>query len=181
MNRFGFMSNGQLLLISSLFALTSCGLFNDDPKSGCTTCHASNYDAEAVLEDGSCEFLYEDIVGTYTVKDSVMGPFSDWYLSEAYEIQVHYDGCKGDRLLIVNYGDLKNDGDNSPIEVGLKAEGDELRIINQAITNTSNNIITDYTISLSTGKLSADSIYFELSYSTRFDPFYGACWGVKKD
>ena len=166
-------------LFLSILSLYSCGLFGPDPKMGCTTCIAENYDPEAELDDGSCVLPHKELIGTYRVQDSIVGPFQDVYYSEPYEIEVIYEACNDDELLIVNYAQLKNAATDEPLEIQIRIEPDSIDIIRQGILKLNDGLETNYDIFRTKGYIKGDKIWFPISYSTPLDPYYGHCWGEK--
>lgn len=167
------------LFLVAILALNSCNLFGPDPKMGCTICIAENYDPEAILDDGSCVLAHRELIGTYRVQDSIVGPFQDIYYSEPYEIEVIYEACYDDELLIVNYAQLKNAATDEALEIQFRVEPDSIDIIRQSILKLNDGVETNFAISRTKGYIDGDKIWFPISYSTEFDPYYGHCWGEK--
>lgn len=81
-------------------------------KEGCTDVTATNYDAEAKKDDGSCIFPEPDprdpYLGNYLVTDTLFmfGSFSE---ANTYTLQVTTGGTSGDTIYLNN---LWNDGSN---------------------------------------------------------------------
>lgn len=154
-------------------------LFVSCQQEGCTDCNATNYNAQADREDGSCLYNNEQRVAVYSVTDSLTDPFQTTFTS-AYAVRLDYGACDSNTLNITNYADIKN-SEGQPIVAEITVVGDSIFISNQVIEGPDENATADFIeIFESKGYFSNDSIYLELSYADRFDPYYGACWGKKE-
>ena len=159
---------GVMLII---FSFSSC------KKEGCTDCNATNYNAS--VDDMSCEYENEDKVGIYIVSDSITDPFQTTFFN-TYKIEIKRSECNATEMVIYNYSDIKN-SQNESISVVCQISGDTIRVANQIIEGPDMDATTDYLkIFQSKGYFSKDSIYMDLSYTDRFDPYFGMCWREKK-
>lgn len=81
-----------------IFALITC---MSCKRKGCTDPYASNFEAKAKNDDGSCIDPREQYVGTYQMIDSIFvnGEFS---LRKFYNMSVTTKGHKGDSLFFIN-------------------------------------------------------------------------------
>jgi hypothetical protein len=118
-------------------------------------------------------------VGIYVVSDSITGPFQTTFFN-TYEIEIKRGECNATEMVSYNYSDIKN-SQNKSISVVCQITGDTLHISNQIIEDPNMDATTDYHEKFqSKGYFSNDSIYINLTYMDRFDPYFGMCWGEKK-
>ena len=153
-------------------------LFSSCKKEGCTDCNASNYSANAEVDDRSCVYDNEERAALYAVSDSITDPFQSTF-TNTYAIDLQYGECDPDGMIINNYGDIKN-SEGEPIAAAITLLGDSIFIANQIIEGPDENATTDF-IEIFESKVyfSNDSVYIDLSYTDRFDPYFGRCWGEK--
>lgn len=102
------MKNSLIVLIS----LVCLGITYSCKKEGCTDIAATNYNADAKKDDGTCIFPAPDprepYLGNYLVHDSLFlfGSFSE---EVTYTLQVTIGGTKSDTVYLNN---MWNDGYN---------------------------------------------------------------------
>lgn len=168
------MFKNTLILVMGLFYF-SCE--DNNLKKGCTDCSAINYDSTAILNDGNCIFSNNNIISNYTVKDSIMGPSLEWYFDD-YAIEIIRDSCSSNGILIKNYGNINN-SDGALVIQGIISE-DSIYIAPQIIDTGKDIYSTDYIeIFENTGEFRNDSIFINLGYMNRYDPYIGKLYGIK--
>ena len=168
------MKTGNSFIFFSMIFWWSC---TDDLTSGCTDCNATNFNPDASDDNGSCILLNTDRLGTYSVQDSVHGPFYDWFNDE-YSIDFVRDSCDSTRMSINNYANITNS--LGPLNVIAQIVGDSIYMPYQIIEIPDQDLITDHiTIFNSKGHFKKDSIFLTLYYMDRFDPYFGYLWGKK--
>ncbi|MFT5228282.1 MAG: hypothetical protein ACI9EV_001425 [Urechidicola sp.] len=161
------MKNARILLLSTivLISIVSC------KKDGCTDCNATNFSTEADKDDGTCEYINEDILGTYAVQDSITGPPTmEWYHS-SYDLIILRSVCSPSNLIFSNYANNSFNG---------FVYGVDCQITNENITIVPQEVNGD-NVRSSVGYFSNDSIYFDIEFENEFgEVFYGKCFGVKE-
>lgn len=147
-----------------LILLVSC------KKRGCTDCNAINYAVDAEIENNSCEYVNDDLLGTYKVKDSVLGYSGSQWEHRVYNISIRRSWCSPNNLKIISYADIYS-GD--VINVDCQISNKNICIYEQK-TN-----ILPYDVKFSEGHFSNDSIYFDFKFIAYGDPYIGSCYGKK--
>lgn len=145
---------------------------------GCTDCEATNFDAAATKNDGSCVYLNSDKVGTFYIYDSIVSPFGDISYRN-YSIQFYRGLCDTVGLQLKSYGAINLT--TQPITVKCKVISDSIFIPQQFIEgqNTTSSS-DDYLIDETGGFFSSDSIYLNFGYTNLSQHYYGACRGKKQ-
>ncbi|MBL4593741.1 MAG: hypothetical protein JKX68_08010 [Flavobacteriales bacterium] len=114
----------------------------------------------------------------FIVSDSIVDPFQTSFY-DSYNIEVSNNSSNPNQIMITNYANLKNT-QNIPLTIIAQVSGTSINIASQLILGPSSEATVDYIqVDESSGYYSNDSIYFNLSYSDRYDPYYGDCWGKK--
>ena len=151
--------------------------YDPDFCFGCTDCNATNFNPDALIDDDSCILLNTNRLGTYSVQDSVHGPFFDMFYDD-YLIQIVQDACDSIGISINNYANITNS--LGELNVIAQIVGDSVYVPYQIIEVPGQDLITDYmTIFESTGYFKEDSIFLTLYYMDMFDPYFGHLWGKK--
>ncbi|NQV53167.1 MAG: hypothetical protein HQ500_08280 [Flavobacteriales bacterium] len=159
----------QLILLTTLLLL----YFSSCKKKGCTDCNATNYNIEAEEEDASCVYANEDLLGVYSVQDSITGPPTlEWYFS-TYDLEISKSECAPNHLTLTNYANKNNTFSGALFSI-------DCQVINAVITIPKQDVNEDH-VRESSGYFSNDSISFEIEYENAFgEVFYGKCFGRKK-
>ena len=166
------MKTVTLFLFFSMIFWWSC---TDELTSGCTDCNATNFNPDAGDDDGSCILLNTNRLGTYSVQDSVHGPFFEWF-NDDYLINIVRDSCDSMGISINNYANITNS--LGPLNVIAQIVGDSIYLRYQIIEVPDQELITDQmTIFESKGYFKEDSIFLTLYYMDRYDPYFGLLWG----
>tara|TARA_Y100000590_G_scaffold205999_1_gene233531 strand:+ start:206 stop:649 length:444 start_codon:yes stop_codon:yes gene_type:complete len=137
---------------------------------GCTDCHAINYNFDANEDDSSCVLLNTNRLGEYAVTDSIMDFTLDWNIDN-YTILIARDSCDSVGIIISNYSNIINS--TGALTVKAKIKGDSIFIPQHIIDNGSDGYNDYIEVYESKGYFQSDSIYFNLYYMNRYDPFYG--------
>lgn len=159
----------QILLLSTIFIVT---VFSCKNKA-CTDCNAINYSAEAQIDNNSCQFVNEDLLGIYSVQDSITGPPTmEWYY-DSYDIEISRAECSPYHLIFSNYANNNNSFTKVTYNV-------DCQIIDNKITISEQEVNGDI-VRASSGYFTNDSIYFDIIFENKFgEVFYGKCFGNKK-
>lgn len=158
----------KLILVAMLItSMLSCR------REGCTDCNASNFNDKAKKDDNSCEFLNEELLGVYSVQDSITGPPTmEWYY-DAYTIEVVRADCEPNHLKISNYANKNNAFSGVNFDVECQISNDAITIFQQAVNG---DIVRS-----GSGYFSNDSIRFDIEYENEFgEVFFGSCFGTKE-
>lgn len=164
--------------IMTLVMLSSCNWLGPEVEKGCTLCYAQNYDSEALLEDGTCRFLYEDLIGLYSVRDSLFDS-SGTYVTRSYELSIFFDDCNSEKLRIHNLGNLKNLATEEPVSFDLRVENNELVLIKQTYFSNVNEVLTYYYLERSSGVFDESSLRLNYSYIHDRQHFRGSLIATK--
>lgn len=161
-----------------IFCMICTASFLSCKTEGCTDCNAINYAANADIDDMTCEYLNESRLATYDMTQEITDPFQSTFTSTS-NLEIRQGDCDATSFVIFNYGDIKN-SENESISALCTIQGDSIFISNQIIEGPDENATTDFIeIFESKGYFSNDSIYLELSYIDRFDPYIGTSKGRK--
>jgi len=168
--------NAKFYIINFLIILFLFSCHDKNIREGCTDCTAINYDSTATFDDSTCIFSNNNIFSTYAVKDSIMGPFLSWYFDE-YIIEIKRD-CSSNGIIIKNYGNASNS--DGPLIVQGIAYKSSIFIPFQIIDTGKDVYSTDYIeVYENTGIFRNDSIFIDIEYMNRYDPFIGKLYGIK--
>ena len=172
-----------LLIVLPLLLIVGCDYaptehtHEHDDIYGCTDSTATNFNPDALIDDDSCILLNTNRLGTYSVQDSVHGPFFDMFYDD-YLIQIVQDACDSIGISINNYANITNS--LGELNVIAQIVRDSVYVPYQIIEVPGQDLITDYmTIFESTGYFKEDSIFLTLYYMDMFDPYFGHLWGKK--
>jgi hypothetical protein len=113
---------------------------------------------------------------TYSVQDSIIDPFQTVFHGK-YQISVQRYFGNTALIEISNYANIKQTN-GIPLTVEGQVLGNAITISSQVVKGPTNATVDYIRVNASTGYFSQDSIYLHLSYSDRFDPYYGDLWGV---
>ncbi|MBL4716380.1 MAG: hypothetical protein COC01_04375 [Bacteroidetes bacterium] len=109
------MNIGLMTILLAFVSLTFVGC----SKKGCTDSTATNYDADAKEDDGSCEFDdRDDFVGSYTGMDMCNSGGENQYGEDVTIME------SGSNMMIMNFADTVNidnvtaSGDNLTLPMG---------------------------------------------------------------
>lgn len=119
------------------------------------------------------------VIDTYSVSDSIVDPFQTSFYS-SYDIEISSNSSNPNEVFITNYANIKNT-QNVPLTVIAKVSGNVIDIESQLIQGPSGHTVDYIQVNQSFGYFSNDSVYFHISYSDKFDPYHGDCWGKKQN
>lgn len=147
---------------------------------GCTDCLAINYDSNAVSNNGTCQYELIDHLGTYLVTDSLISP--DLSIArDTYDITFKRDTCGAFNVIFSNYANLNFSDSVQVVEVSAQIFNDTLYVLPQILNGPTNIFANDYySIDYMKGYFRNDSVFLTISYSDRYDPYWGFLIGVLK-
>lgn len=148
--------------------------------AGCTDCLATNYDTTAVTNDGSCEYALIDHIGTYLVTDSIVLPDLS-VARDTYDISFKRDNCGAYNVIFSNYANLRYSDSLETITISAQIMNDTIYVLPQILNGPTDVFANDYySIDYVKGFFRNDSIFLTISYSDRFDPYFGFLSGGLK-
>lgn len=158
------MKFNLILIFSTILSVSSFSC----KKEGCTNCNATNFNEKADIDDNSCQFVNDDLIGTYAVKDSITGPPAmEWY-HRSYDLEISKSQCSPYNLTFSNYAKQ-----NSNTAVVCQVHNNSIAINKQNVNGIS--------VRRSSGYFKNDSIYFQILFENDYgEVFYGKCFGKKK-
>ena len=163
------MKYTQLIIFSTILSVSilSC------TKEGCTDCNATNYNIEAEKDNNSCQFVNEELLGTYAIQDSITGPPTLEWSYRSYDLEISRSPCFPNNLTFSNYANKSNNYSGTTFSVDCQINNSNITVIEQNVNG--NNVRG------SSGYFKNDSIYFDIEYENEFgEVFYGKCFGMKK-
>lgn len=167
------LSTSALFSTPLVWALLLCATLSSCQRKGCTDCNATNYDAEATTDDGTCLHAHTDALGTYHVQDSLTGPPSMEWRHASYQVEVKRATCAPHYVLVTNYAKKNNASSETVFSVECQLDGEHLTVLAQTVDGNH--------VRSTTGYLAHDSISFSIEYENEFgEVFFGNCFGKKE-